>query len=202
MSRVVNVACRGAVLRASGKMNAIFGSIFAASSAPSRAEVGEDGAERDVEAALDEEERCQEGEGDDAQPFLFFAVLLVVAAHDEAEHESRQHGVTVRGVGEHHQQQQAGEDKFDLRLDHAVAVASEEPGCDPWQRQDPRVSRRRLSRSLDRCRRDRYGHDLLTAVGFVPRTTNPATGSPASRRSSAGTISDRRVAFASTRSRY
>ena len=40
------------------------------------------------------------------------------------------------------------------------------------------------------------------AVGFVPRTTNPSTGSPASRRSSAGTISDRRFAPASTRSTY
>ena len=34
------------------------------------------------------------------------------------------------------------------------------------------------------------------------RTTNPATGSPASSRSSAGTISGRRFASASTRSRY
>ena len=39
-------------------------------------------------------------------------------------------------------------------------------------------------------------------VGFVPRTTNPGTGSPASRRSSAGTISGRRFASASTRSTY
>ena len=37
---------------------------------------------------------------------------------------------------------------------------------------------------------------------FAPRTTNPGTASPASRRSSAGTISDRRLASASTRSTY
>ena len=36
----------------------------------------------------------------------------------------------------------------------------------------------------------------------VARTTSPGTGSPASRRSSAGTISGRRFASASTRSRY
>ena len=37
---------------------------------------------------------------------------------------------------------------------------------------------------------------------FAPRTTSPGTGSPASSRSSAGTISDRRLASASTRSTY
>ena len=39
-------------------------------------------------------------------------------------------------------------------------------------------------------------------VGFVARTTSPGTGSPASSRNSAGTITGSRFAFARTRSRY
>ena len=56
--------------RATGKTSASFGTIFAASSTPSSAEVGEHGPQRDVEPAPDEEEGGQEGERDDAQPLL------------------------------------------------------------------------------------------------------------------------------------
>jgi hypothetical protein len=63
---------------------------------------------------------------------------LVVATHHEPEHERGEHGVAVRGIGEHHQDEQAGEDELDLGLDHAVAVAAKEPGRDPRQQEDER----------------------------------------------------------------
>ena len=44
--------------------------------------------------------------------------------------------------------------------------------------------------------------DARSGAPFVPRTTSPGTGSPASSRSSAGTISDCRFASANTRSTY
>ena len=66
--------------------------------------------------------------GDHAHPFLFFAVLDVVVAHDEAEDEDGQRGLRVRLGAEPHQQEQGGEDELDLGLDHTVAVAAEEPG--------------------------------------------------------------------------
>ena len=46
--------------------------------------------------------------------------------------------MAVGEVGEHHQDKQGEEDELDLGLDHAVAVASEEPGRDPRQQQDER----------------------------------------------------------------
>jgi hypothetical protein len=54
------------------------------------------GTERDIHPAPDEEERCEEGECDDAGALLFLTVLLVVAAHGEAEDEGGQDGVAVR----------------------------------------------------------------------------------------------------------
>ena len=63
-------------------------------------------------------------------------MLGEVAAHDEPEHECGQHCVPVRGLREDHQHEQAGEDELDLRLDHAVAVAPEEPRRDPRQHED------------------------------------------------------------------
>jgi len=44
--------------------------------------------------------------------------------------------VAVRRVRQHHQCEQAEKDKLDLGLDHAVAVAAEEPGRDSRQQQD------------------------------------------------------------------
>ena len=54
-----------------------------------QAEVPHDSAERDVQSALEEEERRQEGECDHAQALLLLAVLRVMAAHDQAEYERR-----------------------------------------------------------------------------------------------------------------
>jgi hypothetical protein len=62
-------------------------------------EIREDGAERDVEATLDEEEGGEEGEGDDAQPLLLLAMLFVVATQHETENERGQDGVPIREVG-------------------------------------------------------------------------------------------------------
>jgi hypothetical protein len=45
-------------------------------------------------------------------------------------------GVAVGGVGEHHEEKQAGEDELDLWLDDAVAVAAEKPRRDPRQGED------------------------------------------------------------------
>jgi hypothetical protein len=53
-----------------------------------------------------------------------------VAAHGEAD-EGGQDGMAVRSIGEHHQHEEAQKDELDLRLDHAIAVASEEPRRDP-----------------------------------------------------------------------
>src|SRR5437764_9837670 len=83
-----------------------------------------------------EEEGRQERERDDTHPFLLLAMLLVVAAHDEAENERRQYGVSIRRVCEHHQHEERDEDELDLRLDHAIPVAPKEPGCEPRQNQD------------------------------------------------------------------
>ena len=52
-------------------MKASFGTIFANRSGE-QAQVREDRAERNVQATLDEEERRQEGEGDDAEALLLF----------------------------------------------------------------------------------------------------------------------------------
>ena len=58
----MNVACFGIARRFGEKQNT------------EKAKVREDRIERDIEPALDEEERCQEREGDDAEPLLLFAV--------------------------------------------------------------------------------------------------------------------------------
>jgi hypothetical protein len=58
---------------------------------------------------------------------LLFAVGGVVVREGEPEHESRQHGVRVGLIAQPHEQEEAGEDELDLRLDHPVAVATEEP---------------------------------------------------------------------------
>ena len=63
-------------------------------------------------------------------------MFLVVAAHDEAEDECRQHRVPVGVVREDHQDQEAEEDELDLRFDDAVAVATEEPRRDARQSDD------------------------------------------------------------------
>jgi hypothetical protein len=55
-----------------------------------------------------------------------------VPARDEAEQEGGQDCVSVRGRSE----EQAREDELDLWLDHAVAVAAEEPGRDPREAED------------------------------------------------------------------
>ncbi len=99
-------------------------------------QVREHRCERDVQSALDEEERREEGERHDAKALLLLAVLGVVRAHDEAEDEGGKDGVAVRQLGEHHEQEQAGEHQLDLGLDDAVAVAAEEPGRDARQRDD------------------------------------------------------------------
>src|SRR5437764_742788 len=56
-------------------------------------EIRPESADRDAHAALQEEERGQEGERHDAQSLLLLAMAGVVAAHHEAQHEGRQHGV-------------------------------------------------------------------------------------------------------------
>ena len=70
-------------------MNATFGIIFVTSKEPSRPRFEKTAPRGDVEAALDEEERCEERERDDAQPLLLVAMLLVVLAHHQAEDECR-----------------------------------------------------------------------------------------------------------------
>jgi hypothetical protein len=56
------------------------------------AEVGPQRADGDVHAALEEEERRQEGEGHDAQALLLLTVLDVVAREHEPEDECGQDG--------------------------------------------------------------------------------------------------------------
>jgi hypothetical protein len=51
-----------------------------------------------------------------------------VVGEREAEDEGGQDGVRVGLVAEPYEQEEGGEDEFDLGLDHAVAVAAEEPG--------------------------------------------------------------------------
>jgi hypothetical protein len=84
--------------------------------------------ERHVRTAFDEE-GCQEGEGNHARSFLFFAVLLVVAAHHKPEDERGQDGVSVRNVGKHDENEEAEEDELDLGFDHAVAVRPKNEGA-------------------------------------------------------------------------
>src|SRR2546430_11423960 len=50
--------------------------------------------------------------------------------------KNEQHLVTLRGVGEHHQHEQADEDELDFRFNHAVAVPAEEPKRDRGQHVD------------------------------------------------------------------
>ena len=90
----------------------------------------------DVHPAFEEEERRQEGERHHAQPLLLLAVLNVVAGHDEAEDERRKHRLRVSARTEPHEQEERGEDELDLRLDHAVAEANEEPRRDARQPDD------------------------------------------------------------------
>jgi hypothetical protein len=135
MSSVENVACRGAARRVDeGELR----QHLRREQDGQEPEVREDRAEGDVQPALQEEEGSQEGEGDHAQSCLLLAMLLVVAAHDEPEHERGQDGVPVRGLREHYQYEEAREDELDLGLDHAVAVAAEEPGRGPRQAEDER----------------------------------------------------------------
>jgi hypothetical protein len=69
---------------------------------------------------------------------LLLAVLLEVIRKGKPEDEGEQDGVALRGVGEHHEDEERDEDDLDLRLNDAVAVAPEEPGRDLRQHDDDR----------------------------------------------------------------
>src|SRR5581483_12525214 len=73
------------------------------------AEVAPERVRGDVHSAFEEEERGEEGEGDNTHPLLLGAVLDVVPAHDKTKDERREHRLRVRAAAEPHQQEQRRE---------------------------------------------------------------------------------------------
>ena len=53
-------------------------------------------------------------------------MALIVAAHNETQHEGGKHGVPLGGVCHHHESEEADKYELDLRFDHPVPVAAKE----------------------------------------------------------------------------
>ena len=89
-------------------------------------------------------------------------VLDVVVDITSPSTNAGQRGLRVRAVAEPHEQEQAREDELDLRLDHAVAVAAEEPG-------------RRSAAGRRSARPRRATNGTIQIVGLTNRIVSPAT---------------------------
>ena len=72
----------------------------------------------------------------------------------------------VRRVREHHQDEQAADHELDLRLDHPIAVAPEEPGRDPRQHEHEHERNAEKDRKPEiRLDEDRRERERRTEIG-------------------------------------